>query len=314
MLFRKKQSSSTSTIPRIGGLPASRKGALLLALLCAGAAAIILVVAVGQYQQSATPTTVQDTVLVATHVIQKGTSGDTIAQQQLYESTPVSVKSIAPGALTNAAALQGVYAVNTILPGQQLTAADFQGQGGPVTQLAPDQRAITVTFDGQHGNIGVIAPGDHVDVYGSFNYAGFGNLGQGPVKGAATSGGSSVPIVRLLVANALVLKAPAATTAIGGSNGTNGNVTLAIPEVQAPDVAFAADWGKVWLTLRPANATPTSQAATDVATDVLGVRIIINVVNGKLVFTGIPGLVPNSAQPGVTGRQWAATASAKGKK
>jgi pilus assembly protein CpaB len=315
MLFRKKESSSTSTIPRIGGLPTSRKGALLLALLCAGAAAIILVVAVGQYKQSATPATVQDTVLVATHVIQKGTSGDVIASEQLFKSTPVIAKNVAPGALTNAAALQGSYAVNTILPGQQLTASNFASQAGVLSQLAPDQRALTLTLDTQHGNIGVIEPGDHVDVYGSFNCAGYGELGTGgKAVTCSGAGSSSIPIVRLLIANALVLKAPSAATTIGGSNGTSGGVTLAVSQTQTADLAFAADWGKVWLSLRPANATPTSQALTDLATDLFGVRVIGNVVNGHLVFVGVPGLVPNAELPAVTGKQWATTASGKGKK
>ena len=112
-------------VPRVRGLPSSRRGAVALAVGCALAAGIILLIALSHIKQSVTAANKQVSVLVSTASIQKGTAGDLIAAQQLYKLTPILNKNLSTGALTNAAALRGEVAVQNILPGQQLTAADF---------------------------------------------------------------------------------------------------------------------------------------------------------------------------------------------
>lgn len=306
-LTNKKQS-----IPKIGGLPASRRGAIILALLCALGAALIIMVAVGQYKQNAQAGSRQETVLVATSVIEKGTAGSVIASQQLYKSTPVVAKNVAPGAIVNASALNGTSASKQIVPGQQLTVSDFAGGQSILTQLGPNQRAVSLTLDSQHGNAGVAEAGDHVDVYGSFNLLENANLQK--INGApapkASTGGSdaAIPVVRLLAANALVLRAPgsAGQSSSPVSSGSGTDVVLAVSQTQTPDLTFAADNGKVWLALRPADADDPSQAITDAGTVVFGVRVGVQFKNGQLVINGIPGLVPGGQNPTVTDRQWAA--------
>lgn len=237
------------TVPHLRGLPATRHGAVALALICAVVAAGILVVAIGQYKTSVQTTTKQDSVLVATGLIQKGTSGDVIATQSLVRSTPILEKSLAVGAITNTSALIGRVAAQDILPGQQLTFTDFTTSQtlGVQTQLAPNQRAVAVTLDAEHGLSGVIEAGDRVDVYGSYQVA--------PVNG------EGYHMVKLLDPDVLVLKSSTSAAAGGGLGGGSssssggGPVLLAVSSNDVGPVTFTSDTSGLWLVLRPANAT-----------------------------------------------------------
>lgn len=249
--------SKKFNVPRVRGLPSSRRGAVALAVGCALAAGIILLIALSQYRQSVSAANRQVSVLVSTGSIQKGTSGDLIAAQRLYKPTPVLAKDLSTGALTNAAALSGEVAVQNILPGQQLTAADFvPSTSGVVGQLTPGQRAVSVALDSEHGLVGEVQPGDHVDVYGAFN-------------GGGGSGASSGTVVKLLIPNALVLKTPDSSSGVGGGS-TNGTVVLAVNNSQVGTLAYAAEAGKVWLALRPGGASNPSQSLTTYNSVVFG--------------------------------------------
>lgn len=238
-------------VPRVKGLPASRRGAVALALACAVAAAVILLVALSQYKQSVSVANRDQTVLVATTTIQKGTSADVIAQEQLYKPTPILAKNVAASAIVNAAVLHGEVAVQDILPGQQLTASDFApAAGGVVGQLTPGQRGISLTLDSQHGLQGVVEPGDHVDVYGAYTQS------NGPA------------VVKLLYTDALVLKVPAGGSSIGG--GSTGTVVLAVNDKEVGPTTFTAETGKVWLALRPGRASDVRQGLTTYNTVVFG--------------------------------------------
>jgi Flp pilus assembly protein CpaB len=227
-----------------------------LAVGCALTAGIILLVALSQYRQSVSAANKDVSVLVSTGSIQKGTSGDLIAAERLYKPTSVLAKNLSTGALTNAAALHGEVAVQNILPGQQLTAADFAAStSGVVGQLTPGQRALSVALDSEHGLVGDVQPGDHVDVYGAFG-------------GSGSSGASGI-VVKLLIPNALVLKTPSTGSSVGGST-QSGTVVLAVNNSQVGTLAFAAENGKVWLALRPGRASNPSQALTTYNSVVFG--------------------------------------------
>jgi Flp pilus assembly protein CpaB len=100
--------------------------------------------------------------------------------------------------------------------------------------------------------VGQLKDGDRVDVYAGFN------LDPG--------NGRPVPVVRVLMTNVQVLTA--GTSGNGGlgnsQNPSNAfsNVTLKVNDSQAGAVAYAADNGKLWLVLRPANATSTTPPST----------------------------------------------------
>jgi Flp pilus assembly protein CpaB len=244
-------------VPRVRGLPSSRRGAVALAVGSALAAGIILLIALSHYRQSVSAANKQVSVLVSTGSIQKGTAGDLIAAQRLYKPTPVLAKNLSTGALTNAAALRGEVAVQNILPGQQLTAADFAvSTSGVVGQLSPGQRALSVALDPEHGLVGELAPGDHVDVYGAFS-------------GGSGAGTSSGTVVKLLIPAALVLKTPGSSSSVGGG-GQTGTVVLAVNDSQVGTLAFAAEDGKIWLALRPGGASNPSQTLTTYNSVVFG--------------------------------------------
>jgi Flp pilus assembly protein CpaB len=233
-------------------LLSTRRGTILVATVCALLAAGILLFAMSRYRHSVDTSGNQQTVFVATELIQKGTSGDAIASQQLFKATSVATKQATAGTIADAAQLQGKVAIADIYPGQQLTAADFTTDGGLASRLAPNQRAVTVTVDQAHGMVGRLKTGEHVDVYAGFI------LDPG--------NGRPVPVVRLIMTNVQVLAAGSSGgSSLGSSqNPSNAfsNVTLNVDDAQAGAVAYAADNGKVWLVLRPANATSTTPPST----------------------------------------------------
>ena len=99
--------------------------------------------------------------------------------------------------------------------------------------------------------VGQISPGDHVDVYVGLNEA-------GP--------GGSVPVIKRLIDNALVLGTP-------GAGASGGNIVLRGQGPQAAELAFAADNGKLWLVLRPASgARPVNPGLVTAGRLLLGVR------------------------------------------
>jgi Flp pilus assembly protein CpaB len=246
-------------------LLSTRRGTILVATVCALLAAGILLFAMSRYRHSVDTSGNQQTVFLATELIQKGTSGDAIASQQLFKATSVAAKQATAGTIADTAQLQGKVAIADIYPGQQLTAADFTTDGGLASRLAPNQRAVTVTVDQAHGMIGQLKTGEHVDVYAGFN------LDPG--------NGRPVPVVRLIMTNVQVLAAGSSGgSSLGSSqNPSNAfsNVTLNVNDAQAGAVAYAADNGKVWLVLRPANATSTAPPSTiDAQSLLLGSRPI----------------------------------------
>ncbi len=251
--------------PSLGGMLATRQGALILALLCAAIAAGILVMALSSYKQSVQTTVKQATVLIATGEIQKGTTGDQIASEQLYKATPVVATQLQADAIGDASELQGKIASSDILPGQQLTTADFTTTLGAGSLLAPNQRAVSIPSDQIHSSLGIVNPGDRVDLYEE-------------LKIQSPSG--TKPEIALLDPNVLVLKtpsgglagaAPAAGTATSGaaaasSAAAGGAMVLALTSTQVPAVALTADNGTLWMALRPANATGTVGGVVTLAT------------------------------------------------
>ena len=232
-------------------LLSTRRGTIIVATVCALVAAGILIVAMQGYRHNIDTEGNPETVLVATGLIQKGTSGDAITTGQQFKPTSIATKQVSSGAIADTAQLHGKVATADIYPGQQLTAAGFTTGGGLAAELAPSQRAITITVDAAHGMVGLIHDGDHVDVYASLT----------------AEGARGVKVERLLMSDIPVLKAGASTGGgLGGSNPQNqdSNVTLKVDDSQAGALSYAAgsEPGNVRLVLRPANATQTTIPAS----------------------------------------------------
>ena len=231
--------------PSLGGMLATRQGSLVLALLCAVCAAGILFFALNRYKTSLKPPVTQDTVLVATGTIAKGTPGSTVASEKLYRSAPVPVSQATPGALTDSAAIANEYAATDILPGQQLTAADFSAYTSVSETLAPDQRAISISVSEAPGATDIVQAGDHVDLYATSD------LGT-------IAGHPGVSFTSPVVANVLVLKTGNATPVKDqGVPITGGTMEVVVPSAEAPLVIALATKNAIYLDLRPTKSDTT---------------------------------------------------------
>src|SRR3954452_18240399 len=216
---------------------ATRNGALAVAIVAGGIAAILVFAAINAARKDSTASTAPRTVLVANQVIPKGSSGESIARGQLFRVAHVSDQALVAGAVADVSLLRDKIATQDIYPGQQLSAQTFGGRGGDtVAKLSGTDRAVSIPLDEAHGLVGRRRAGSHVDVLAGFN--------------AANGSGNSRPVMRTLARNLSVLKVEKAGGGGGGGGDTNG--TLCAPPTMAAELAFTAENGKLWLVLRPA--------------------------------------------------------------
>src|SRR5439155_13896759 len=144
----------------------TRGGTLILAGLAALIAAIAVIAYVKHYRNSVQKGGTAASVMVAPSLIPKGTPGTAIATRHLFQVQSIRESQLRNGAISDPASLRGKVAKTDILPGQQLTIADFaSAKGGLSSELAGSQRAISISIDPAHGMIGQIGNGDRVDVY-----------------------------------------------------------------------------------------------------------------------------------------------------
>jgi Flp pilus assembly protein CpaB len=223
-------------------LLSTRQGTLGLAVLAGLLAVAALLAFMRGYKRNVDRGAQPITVLVAKSDLPKGSSGDLIARRGLFQATGFKREQVEDGAITDPAGLRGLVAVKEIVPGQQLTTADFAKPSDPVlSQLGADQRAIGIPLDSAHGMIGQVHAGDHVDVYAGF---------QVQPDGAARPR----PVLRVLLQDVEVLQAPDAgpkSQGLAGGTGQTQNVVLRVSDRDAPQLAFSSDNGHVWVVLRP---------------------------------------------------------------
>jgi len=241
----------------------TRQGTLGFAAAAAALAIVVLLVFMQSYKRSLDQRADPVTVLVAKSELPKGSSGDAIARKGLFQATGFKREQVKEGAITDPSSLRGLVTTRTIVPGQQLTSADFAKPTDPVlSKLSNDQRAVTVPLDSAHGMIGQISAGDHVDVFAGF---------QVQPDGAQRPR----PVMRVLFQDVEVLEAPdvdpKAKGGLAQQNQTQ-NVVLRVTDSQAVGLAFASDNGKLWLVLRPTTgAKPSPPNLVTVETLLLGI-------------------------------------------
>ena len=235
----------------------SRGGAIMLGVAAAVLAAILLLVYLNRYRNSVNSDNASSPVLVAKALIPKGTSGTVIGTQQLYQGASFKKKDLKIGALSDPAYLADRVAVTDILPGEQLTSADFTSATTTAinTKITGRQRAISVNVDNVHGSLSQLVPGDHIDVY----------------VGLGSRGNNGQALVKLFRANVLVMAIPgdnANSANINGNTAPTGNLMLRVDnQKDAAAFAYAADNTQLWFVLRPSSgAKPTTPATATVDT------------------------------------------------
>ena len=248
-----QSSKRTSFVPR--DLLSTRRGTVFVGMLAALVAAGALMYYLDNYRDSVGDSARPVTVLVAKELIEKGTSGEVIARNEIFRREAVPKSEAKHGAVVDPGALTGKVATQTVYPGQQLTSGAFgKSVEGVRSQLSGFERAISVPVDEAHGLIGQVKEGDRVDVLASF---------QTQREGS----GLNRPVVRTLVQSAVVLEAPkSASSSSTSGNRADKEVILRVTDKQAQAMAFTADHGKVWITLRPptrAKQSPVKVVSLD---------------------------------------------------
>lgn len=257
---------ATKLPPLIGSKKffSTRRGTITLAILAALAALGILLLFMSNYRSSVAGGGAQVSVLTADTMIDKGTSGDVIAEAELFKPVSIAEDDVSEGAITDVGALAGTIAEEEIFPGQQLTAAAFTTGADPIAgKLTGTQRAMAVPVHEARGNVGQLEAGSKVDVLGAFNAQSIGGV----------LSGRSSPRVTTLAQDVMVLKVPPAE---GGtaSEAEGEQVVLRVTDRQAAHIALAADVGDVWITIRPPTLAEESEVTAAEAAAVLGLGAV----------------------------------------
>jgi Flp pilus assembly protein CpaB len=229
-------------------LVASKRGTLVLAILAAFVAGLLVLVYVQRYRDSVSSQSAPVTVLVAKSTIPKGTSGQIIASQGLYTVSTIRQSQLLDGAISDPSSLLGHAASSDIFPGQQLTSGEFSSTATSVAStLTANQRVVSIPFDASHGATPDLNTGDRVDIYAGFNVT-----PVGP-SGIPVAGGQSRPVLRLVMQNVRVVGIR------GGGASSSSQISFKVNDVQAAELAFASDNGKLWLAVRPSSGAKASR-------------------------------------------------------
>jgi Flp pilus assembly protein CpaB len=247
-------------------LLSTRGGTIALSIMAAVLAAVILVTYLNRYRASVKQSGVPVTVLVANGLIEKGTSGEVIANEDLYRVTTMPKGEVSDGTITDPDTLKGRVASADVFPGEQLTSAKFSTSeaGSLANRITGDQRVMTLPFDGAHGMIGQIQAGDHIDVYAGFNVRRLGPDGR-PEPGTAERA-----VLKLITSDVQVLSVPQSSGGLSG--GSKARLTVRASDEDIAKMAFTSDNGILWAVLRPrANAATTSPNIVSVETVLFGI-------------------------------------------
>lgn len=224
---------SNTIANKVSGRVSSRGWAIALGLGAIVLATVLLIVYLDRYRSRVGGSNAPTPVLVAKQTIPAGTPGTIVTGNLMYAPTTLPKKEVEEGAIADPQFLTGRAAAVEILPGQQITAADFAASTTTTvdSQITGTQRAISVSIDNVHGSLTQLKAGDSIDLY----------LGLG--------GGQAGQMYRLFRPNVKVLAVP-------GPQG--GAIVLRVDTKDAADFAYAADNTQMYFVIRPAaGAKPT---------------------------------------------------------
>jgi Flp pilus assembly protein CpaB len=211
--------------------------------LAAVLAAVILLSYLHRYRQSVDDASRPMTVLVASGLIEKGTPGNVIGSEDLFQVATTPRDELKEGAIADPASLKGRVAAEDIYPGQQLTVSDFAtGNADAVSNRVVEyERGMAVPLDEAHGLIGNVQQGDHVDVIAAFNTQ------------DGNQGGTQQPVAFVLAQDVLVLQTPPEVKAagLGAGGGQAKSIVLRLTDEESAEVAYGVEYGKIWIVVRP---------------------------------------------------------------
>ena len=222
---------------------------LIAAALGIVAAAIALAYTASSHKTHSTVATGTRTVLVAARDIPIGTSGAKLEGAGWVRVEKVAAGDAASGAVTSAAQVANLVAVQPIYRGEQIVARRFgtTQQEGVVSVLHGAQRVYELPGDAHQLLAGTLKNGNHVDVVGS-------------VRSPESSGNHYSKVV---VHDVVVLTAPTKPSGSTASQSDTTSVDLIVTTAQAAELFWLeknADWS---LLLRP--GTDASNGSTEAA-------------------------------------------------
>lgn len=249
-------------------LTSTRRGTLLVAGVAALLAGALILIYLNGYRNSVQSEGAPVTVLIAKENIAKGTSGAIIASKNLFRTTTMRESQLREGAFSDPASLKGQVVTQEIFQGSQLTAASFAPGGESLAAgLAGKDRLLAIPLDPAHGLIGELDSGSHVDVMAAFNVRTL------RADGSPVSGGESRAILKRIGTDVPIVQIAGKA---GGLGSSTTKVLVRVSDKLAADIAFAAENGKVWLTMRPGAGAESSPA---------------DLVTAETLLLGVPPIV-----------------------
>ncbi|WP_314191521.1 RcpC/CpaB family pilus assembly protein [uncultured Arthrobacter sp.] len=239
--------------------------------LLAGAAAVVLALVgamlVIQYAQGADQRAVQNlepvAVLVVKTAIPAGTPVESMTASLATEQVPAS--AVTGSSLKSLDASKGKVAAVDLVPGEQLVAERLVAPEDVNTSGAVEVPAglQEVSFQLEPDRVvgGRLAPSDHVGI--------FINLDKGGLEDKLDAETTKLAVRKALVtavqrAPQAAATAQPATTASADPNAPDPQdttlptgslmLTVAVSDVDAAKIVFAAEFGKIWLSKEPTNA------------------------------------------------------------
>lgn len=202
------------------------------------------------------------TILVATTEIEPGTPAADLAGSDRIAAREVPVSARASDAVTNLADLGDEVTVDRILADMPLVARQFgdatSAGGGERGAIDEGREVISLALEPQRALGGLIGEGDHVGVLVSTDEAAAPDDGSGDASADTGCAGTT----------AMVLTGVQVVDVTGvdpetGEAGAAITVSFDVDQSQAETLAFAAEYGSIWLTRqREDGPGPNSRAQT----------------------------------------------------
>jgi pilus assembly protein CpaB len=213
-------------------------------------------------------------IFVAKSSIKAGTSSKDLALR--VEAIGVPERLQQPGAVKNLDEIKDLVNTTDLLQGEQLIKARFDSAASSqspeiaLAGLTPGSNEMTLRLAPERALGGALRPGDTVTVVASFQQTKEGEIGESVtlfnkvvivrVQSADSSREASNKLSRTEVERKVVA-APTEELL----------VTVAVDQTNLPKLAFAAEFGKIWLSFEPQVVSGSSPGAVNL-NDVLGSR------------------------------------------
>ena len=228
--------------------------AVLVAVALALAATVALVAYAGGADRRAIANQQPVLVYVARARIAAGTRGEDAQNRGLIERTALPRRAVTSGAVRSLEQLGGRVAAVDIVPGEQLLAARWVGEGettgGRLLPIPEGHQAVSIALDPTRQVSGFVTPGDRVSVVVSLSLP---------------KGGRSQRTSRFLLQDVQVLAVGATARPNPAQEGRRpgqgrnqrlSTVTLAVRPADVERVVFAAENGSLYLSLLPPGQRP----------------------------------------------------------